>query len=140
VGHDLGVGVAVEDVPVLDQLRLEVDPVLDDAVVHHHHVAAAVHVGMGVPGVGGAVGGPPGVPDPGVGLGRALPIDKSLEVGDPPRLLEDGQRPAVIEGDAGRVISPVLEPGQSRHQNIDHGLRPDVSNDSAHIPSLSAPA
>jgi hypothetical protein len=40
------------------------------------------------------------MPDPGVSFGRNLPIDQTLEVGDPSGLLDDGQRPAMVEGDA----------------------------------------
>ena len=100
VGDHLGVGVALEDVTVVDELLLEVDPVLDDPVVHHDHVPGAVEMGMGIAGVGGTVGGPPGVPDPGMGHGRRFAVDELLEIGDPSRLFEDGQRVAMVEGHA----------------------------------------
>ncbi len=132
----LGVGVALELVTGLEQLRLEVDPVLDDPVVNHDHIAVAVEVGMGVSCVGGAVSGPPCVTDPGVGLTRALPVHQSLQVGDSTGLFQDRERPAMIEGDPCRVVAPVFESGQTRHQDVDHGSGPDVSNNSAHISFL----
>ena len=135
VGDHLGVGVALELVAVLDELRLEIDPVLDDPVVDDHHVPVAVEMRVGIAGVWRAVCGPARVAYPGVGLGEILAIDQTLEVGDATGLLENGQRPAVVERNPGRVIPPIFEPGQTRHQDVDHRFRPDVSNDSAHIHS-----
>ena len=63
VGDDFGVGFGFENVALRVQLVLQGQVVFDDAVVHHHHVARAVAVRMGVLLGGAAVRGPAGVAD-----------------------------------------------------------------------------
>jgi hypothetical protein len=120
----------------LDQFDLEIHPVLDDAVVDHHYFTSTIEMGMGVAGVGSTVSGPPGVPDPGVGLGRRFEVHETLEVGDPPSLFEDGDRVPVVEGNAGRVIASILEPGEAGHQDVEDRARTHISDYSAHISSF----
>ena len=61
VRDDLGIGFGDEPVAVGLERRLEVEIVLDDAVVHDHQAARAIPVGMSVFLGGAAVGGPPRV-------------------------------------------------------------------------------
>jgi len=63
VGDDLGVGLGDELVALSDELALQVEVVLHDAVVHNHNAPGAVAVGMGVFFRGAAMGGPAGVAD-----------------------------------------------------------------------------
>ena len=70
---DLGVGLGDERVPFLLQLPLQIEVVLDDAVVDDDDAAGAVAVGMGVLFGRAAVGRPARVPDAVVPLERAAP-------------------------------------------------------------------
>ena len=72
LGDDLRVRLRDEGIPLLLQLLLQLDIVLDDAVVHHRDGPARVKMGVGVHIRGRPVGGPPGMPDP-QGAGQHLP-------------------------------------------------------------------
>ncbi len=72
VGNNLGVGVADELVSRLDQFPLQLDPVLDDPVVHHHHLTLGIGMGMGVDRVRRPVGRPTGMTDTGDCLRHVL--------------------------------------------------------------------
>ena len=63
VGDDLGVGFGLELVALGDEGLLELEIVLDDAVVDDDEGAGAVAVGVGILFRGPAVGGPAGVAD-----------------------------------------------------------------------------
>ena len=73
VRDDFGVGFGGEGVAFGLQAVLQLQVVFDDAVVHHHHVAVAIAMRMGVLFGGPAVGGPAGVPDAERAIHRAEP-------------------------------------------------------------------
>ena len=81
VGDDLGVGLGDELVALGDELGLEGEVVLDDAVMHHDERAGAVAMGVGVLLGGAAVGGPAGVADA-EGAGDGAGGDDGLEVAE----------------------------------------------------------
>ena len=63
VGDDLGVGFSDEPVAFFGQLVLQREIIFDDAVMHHHDVAAAIAMGMRVFLSRSAMRGPAGVAD-----------------------------------------------------------------------------
>ena len=79
VGDDFGIGFGGELVAFLDQLLLQGDVVLDDAVVHDDDLAGAIAMRMGVFFGGAAVGGPAGVADA-VGAVERLQADGFFQV------------------------------------------------------------
>src|SRR5580700_3045151 len=63
VGNDFGIGLRPELVAFLDQLALQADVILNDAVVHDNDLAGAVAMRMGVLFGRTSVCGPAGVTD-----------------------------------------------------------------------------
>ena len=61
MGHDFGVGLAGEAAPLGGELLAQALEVLDNAVVHAHHTARPV--GMGIIIIGSAMGRPARMPD-----------------------------------------------------------------------------
>ena len=126
-----GVGVGREDMAGGGELAAQLLEVLDDAVMHQHHVL----VGMRVRVVDGrqAVGGPARVPDPDR-AGERLPGDHPLEPGDlafGPTALDT----AVDQGgDAGGIVAPVFEPPQPVDQKRRDLAFADDADDAAHRP------
>jgi hypothetical protein len=134
VGQHLGVGVGGEGHPVGGQAPAQLGGVLDDAVVDHRHVARRVDVGVGV-GVGRlAVGRPAGVAD--AGGGGQAPGKGGGQVGHPPGPLVDLQPGPAEEGDAGRVVAPVLQSLQALQEDGRGRLRADVADDPTHVSLL----
>ena len=133
MGDDLGVGLGYEAVAFALQLFLQGKIVFDDAVVHHHHGAVAVAVGMGVLFAGPAVGGPAGVPDAVEPVHR-LQAQRLLQVVELALAAADVQ-PAVLahHRDAGRVVAAILQPLEPVHQDGHHCFLADVTDYSAHI-------
>jgi hypothetical protein len=126
----LGVGVGGHLHAVGQELGPQLGGVLDDAVVRHGQVAGGVDMGMGV-GVGGlAVGGPTGVAD----ADRALqPLGQRRDqLVDPPGPLVHLQARRAHDGDARRVVAPVLQALEALDQHR-HGVTvADISDDPAH--------
>ena len=131
VRERLGVGVADQRDATLREAVPELLGVLDDAVVHDRDAARGVGVRVGVDVVRLAVGGPPGVADADGGLGPV--VDQVPQVLDPARGLGDLQPVAVDDGQAGRVIAPVLQAPQALEQDRDGVPAADVADDSAHV-------
>ena len=133
VRDDFGVGLRLELVPLRLQLLLQLEVVLDDAVVDDDDAAGAVAVRVGVLLGGPAVRGPAGVADA-VQAVDGLDANRVLEV----RQLAG--RPAqrdpfrADERHAGGVVAAVFHSAQSVQQDGHDGLRTDVSDDSAHRP------
>ena len=111
VRHDLGVGLGDERVALALQLLLQLEVVLDDAVVDDDDAAGAVAVRMGVLLGRPAVRGPARVADAVVavdGLGADGVLELRQLAGAAPQ--PDG---AVLhDGDARRVVAAVLELAQ----------------------------
>ena len=136
MGDDLGVGFGLEDVALGDEGVLEREIVFDDAVVDDDEGARAVAVGGGVFFGGAAVSGPAGVADAeGAVDGRV--VDDGFEVAE----LAGGAAEfeaggASGYGDAGGVVTAVLEAAKTFNDDGDDRLRTNVSNDSTHGLSL----
>ncbi len=79
VRDDLGIGFRAELVAFVDQLLLQADVVLDDAVVHHDNLAGAVAMGMSILFRGTSVRGPAGVADA-VGAVERIKADDFFQV------------------------------------------------------------
>ena len=128
----ISVSVSVTNVwPWRCQLALQLEVVLDDAVVDDDDAAGAVAVGMGVLLGRAAVRGPARVADAVLAVER-VGLDGVLEAGELPGA------PAQVDGalphhrDAGRVVAAVLEPAQAVDEDRDDRLGPDVADDAAH--------
>ncbi len=138
MGEHLGVGVGREQVAAVAEPGRQLAPVLDDPVVDDGHPAAAVEVGVGVLLGRVTVGGPAGVADPGRHPGGGVLDDLAevLERAGPRGRAGPVEVAAVVEGDAGRVVSPVLEPLQAVEQEIEDAVVTRGSDDAAHGPRL----
>ena len=98
VHGDLGVGVAGELHTVGFQLLAQLGVVLDDAVVDHRDLARGVTVRVRIAVGRPAMGGPPGVAQPGTSsetrrIGR---LQRRLQIDQPPRTAPDGQPAAPL--------------------------------------------
>ena len=131
VRDDLGVGFGDERVALPLQLALEIEVVLDDAVVDDDDLAGAIAVRMRVLFGRTAVGRPSRVADA-VVAGDRVRADHLFEVGElagaPPQV----DRAVADHRDARRVVAPVLEAPQSVDEDGNDVLRSDVADDSAH--------
>ena len=111
VRDDLGVGLRDELVPLALQLVLQLEVVLDDAVVHDHDAAGAVAVRVGVLLGRAAVRGPARVADAVFAVDR-VGQDDLLEAGELPGA------PAQVDG--------ALSHHRDRRQNRSRGTRDDA--------------
>ena len=136
VRDDLGIGFRDERVPELLQLVLQVQVVLDDAVVHDDDLAGAVLVRMGVLLRGPAVRGPARVADAVDSLER-LRVDGLLEVHELARAAPSLDLPVADDGDACGVVAAIFEPPQPVDEDGHDFLRAEIADDSAHIFLLS---
>ena len=119
-GGDLGVGLAAELDPLLEQLVLERVEVLDDAVVDQGQpvvVAAAVRVGVAVG--RSTVGRPAGVADAGARVRQRVRLQRRAEDLELAGALLGSSRRRRDQGDAGRVVAAVLEPGEALHDDLE---------------------
>ena len=135
VHGDLGVGVAGELHPGRLQLAAQRGEVLDDPVVHHRDLPGGVAMRVRVAVGGPAVGGPPGMAQPGVPAQRCRVggVQRGLQVNQPAGAPAHRQSAAAVDQrDTGGVIAPVLHPAQRIHHDIAGGTVPDVADDSAH--------
>ncbi|PYN39020.1 MAG: hypothetical protein DMD98_02290 [Candidatus Rokuibacteriota bacterium] len=131
VREHLGVGLGPERVTLAAQAILDLEIVLEDAVVDDDEVAPAVGVGVGVLVRGPAVGGPACVADPERARHGALAEDP-LERLDPPGGAPDVE-PALSEhGDARRIVAAVLEALEPFDDDGHRVLVPDVPDDATH--------
>ena len=113
---DFGIGLGDELVAELLQLALQVEVVLDDAVVHDDDLAAAVLVGMRVLFGRAAVRGPARVPHAVDALQR-IGLDRLLEIRELARAAAPLDLAVAHDGHAGRVVAAVFEPPQAVDQN-----------------------
>src|SRR5712692_5259378 len=132
VRDDFRVGFGGELVSFGDQLLLEREIVLDNAVVHDHDSAAAVAMGMGVLFGGAAVGGPAGVSDA-VGAVERLEADHFFEVPQLAFGAADLQAFAVSgDRDSRRVVAAILQLSEALNDDGDDLLLAHISHDAAH--------
>ena len=88
-------------------------------------------------GVGGAtVGGPAGVTDAGGRLRQRIGADQALEIGQLAGLLAYFEGTISDDGDAGRVVSAVLEAAKTCDHDLEGLLLADITHDSAHTQTL----
>ena len=112
VGDDFGVGLGGELVALFDQLFLEGDVVLDDAVVHDDDLAGAIAMRVGVLFGGTSVRGPAGVANA-VGAVERLQADDFFQIAQLAFGAADLQAFAIAgDCDAGGIISAIFEPLQ----------------------------
>ena len=132
VGDDFGVGLGAELVAFLDQLALQADVVLDDAVVHDNDLAGAVAMRMGVLFGGTSVRGPAGVADA-VGAVERLQADDLFQIAQL-ALGAAHLQPFAVAGnrDAGRVIAAILQPPQAVDDDRHHPLLPNITDNATH--------
>jgi hypothetical protein len=129
VREDLGVRLGREAVPAAGERRLELEVVLDDAVVNHRDAAVSVRVGVLVRRA--AVRRPARVPDPGAAGQGAVAQDRHEVLQLALRSLhrEPG---GTDDRDARGVVAAVLELPEPSDDEIDALPGSDVTNDSAH--------
>ena len=131
VRDDLGVGLGDELVALLLQLLLQIEVVLDDAVVDDDDLAGAVAVRMGVLFGRPAVRRPARVADA-VVAGKRIGVDDLLEVRQLAGAAAQVDRAVAHDRHARRVVAAIFEPPQPVDQHGHDVLRSDVSDDSAH--------
>ena len=135
---ELGVRFGSQLMPAREQLRAQVDKVLDDAVVNYRDRAGFVR--MRILFGRAAMRRPSRVPDSDVALqGRVgQQVAKIFELALGAANL---QLAAIDDGrDSGRVVAAILQACQSSEQNWVSLARSDVSDYSAHTCSLLSPA
>ncbi len=132
MGNDFGVGLGGELVAFLDQLLLQGEIVLDDAVVHDDNFAGAVAVGMRVFFGGTSVSGPARMSNA-VGAVERLQADGFFQVAQ--LALGAAQlQPVPVAGDrdAGGIVAAILQPPQPLNNDGDDTLLTDVADNAAH--------
>ena len=131
VRDHLGVGLGDEPVALGGQLALQLEVVLDDAVVDDDDAPGAIAVGVRVLLGRPAVRGPAGVADAVVavegGVGK-----RQLEVRQLARRAAQRDGAVADDGDPGRVVAPVLETPEALDEDRDDRLAPDVTDDATH--------
>ena len=132
VRDDLRVGFGDELVALALQLVLQIEVVLDDAVVDDDDLAGAIAVGMGVLFGRPAVRRPARVADA-VVAGERMFGDDVFELRQLARAAPELDRTVVDHGHAGRVVAAIFEPAQAVDEDRHDVLRADVTDDSAHI-------
>ena len=133
-GH-LGIGVAGELDALVLKFSAQCGEVLDDAVVHAGELAGGVTMRVGVAISGPAMGGPPGVADPGSSPQRlGVRVDQcGFQIGQSSGPAADRQPALTVEHcQTGGVITPVLHPAQCVDHHIAGGPVPHIRHDSAH--------
>ena len=136
VRDDLRVSLRDEAVPLAFELALELEVVLDDAVVHDDDAAVQSRCGCAFSSVG----------RPCVAQ-RVWPMPKSPSMGSRastssrfeslPALRRICSCPSRTTRDAGRVVAAVLEAMQSIHQDRQDRFVADVADDAAHALNVS---
>ena len=137
VRDDLGVGLGDELVALALQLLLQLEVVLDDAVVNDDDPAGAVAMRVRVLFGGAAVRGPARVAEA-VDAAERLVRDHLLEVRELAGAAANVDAVAVDDRHAGRVVAAILEPPQALDEDGDDGLVADVADDAAHSQFVSS--
>ena len=127
----LRVGLGFEPMPFLFELVLEVEVVLDDAVVDDDDLTGAIAVRVRVLFRRASVCRPAGMPNTVAAADRLGP-DDFFEPGQFPRAPSDLHLALLNERDSGRIIAAILESSEPVHQDRDDLFGADVTNDAAH--------
>ena len=129
---DFGIGLGLEDVAFALQLFFQRKEVFDDAVVNDDDIAGAIAMRVGVLFAGTPMCGPAGMADAIVALYGIEPQDV-FEVAKFSGRAADAEGLIVaINGEAGGIVTAVLETLQAIHDDGDGVLCPHISYDSAH--------
>ena len=131
VRDDFGVGLGDELVALALQLLLQIEVVLDDAVVDDDDLAGAVAVRVRVLLGRPAVCRPARVADAVVAVDR-VDADHLLEVRQLAGAAPQIDRAVMHHRHARRVVAAIFEPPQPVDENRDDVLGADVADDSAH--------
>ena len=114
--QDLGVGLALKGIAPGGEHLLQGAIILDDAVVNNAHLGGGV--GMAVHIAGLPVGGPPGMPDAAAAGGQLGLAQLFLQGRQAAFALDDPNPAPYGQSDAGRVIAPIFQFGQTIQQHI----------------------
>ena len=138
VGDDLGVGFGDELVALRGEFALQIEIVLDDAVVDDDDAAGAVAMGMGILFRGAAMRGPAGVADAEGAVERML-AQNLFQVGELARRAAHLERGAgwAAHGDARRVVAAVFQAPQPLDDDRNYFLWTDITDNAAHAAILS---
>ena len=132
MGDDFGVGFGDELVAFARQFVLQLEIILDDAVVHDDDFAFAVAMRMGVLFGGAAVGGPARVAEAVNAVDGRL-ADRFLEIGKLAGCAAEFEVAFVVDnGDAGGVIAAVFEAPEAVDNEGYDFLGSDISDNAAH--------
>src|SRR5664280_1335288 len=132
IRDSFGVGLGTKFVAFVDQLLLQRDVVLHNAVVHDNDLAGAIAVGMRVLLRGAAMRGPAGMADA-VGAVERLQADDLFQVAQLALGAAHLQATAVAgHSNAGGVIAAIFKATQAVNDDRHNSLFSDVSNNPAH--------
>src|SRR5258707_13397796 len=133
MGDDFRVRLGGKLVTFFDQLFLQRNIVLDNAIVDHHDLSRAVAMRVGVFFGGAPVGGPAGVTDA-VSAVQRLQADDFFQVAQlalsPAQLQLTGA--VAGHGDAGGVVPAVLQLLEPVNNDGHHALFANIAYDSTH--------
>ncbi len=125
------VGLGFENDAVVLELILDFKVIFDDAVMDHRQgtgfIAVRVRVGIG----GLTVGCPPCMADAHASA-QGLRLQLLFQEMQSPFLLLDDNFPSIVDGNAGRIVPPVFQPGQPVHDDFHRLSRTDITHYSAH--------
>jgi len=134
MGENLGVGFRAEDMPAPLQLFPKGMVILDDAVVDHNQIAAAVAMRVSIKLGRRPVRGPTGMAQADMAVAVAHRFQQLFE------LAQLARGPVFLELAAmdihhpGGIIAPVLQTLQAFKKNGQHMTLPHITDYSAHIP------
>src|SRR5712692_590922 len=132
VSNDFRIGLGGESVPFFNQLFLQREVVLDNAVVHHYYLAGAIAVRMCILFRRTPVRCPAGVADA-VGAIQRLEPDGLFQVAQLALGTAYLQAAAVARHSASaRVIAAIFQPPEAVNNYGDHPLIAYVSDDATH--------
>ena len=132
VRDHFGVGFGGELVALFNQLALQRNVVLDDAVVHDDDSPGAVAMGMRVFFRGPAMGGPAGVADA-VGAIERLEADDLFQVAQLALGAANLQTFAIAAHcDSGGIVAAIFQPSKSLDDDRYHPFLANISHDAAH--------
>src|SRR5580658_409989 len=132
VSDDFGIGFRRECVAFLDQLFLQAEIVLNDAVVYDDDFSGAVAMRMSILFGGTSVRGPASVSNA-VAAVQWAETDRLFQIAQLAFGAANLQLVSVAgNGNSSRVIAAVLEPPQALNDDRNHGLLTDIANNATH--------
>src|SRR5712691_10957926 len=133
VSNDFRIGLGGDRILFFNKLFLQREVVLDNAVVHHYHLAGAIAVRMCILFCRTPVRCPAGVTDA-VGAIERLEPDGLFQVAQLALGTAYLQAAAVARhSDSGRVIAAIFQPPEAVNNHGNHPLIAYVSDDATHL-------